>query len=140
MHECKHEVMIQSDFEKIIKAITTREGLSSWWTSDVEAHPKPGTTAKFGFYNREVVFTMKVDKITQESVEWSCVDGPDEWVGTKQKFSLLQAEKGSTLLRFVHSGWKSDSGSYPRCNTTWGHLMILLRNYVEGKSSEPFFK
>ena len=140
MADAKHEITINADFKSVLEAITTEKGLKSWWTSDVEAKPVIGSEAKFGFFNREVVFTMRIDKIAPENVEWTCVSGPDEWVGTRQKFILVAGEeKGTTSVRFTHAGWKTDSGAFPHCNTTWGHLMILLKQYVEGKNTAPYF-
>jgi uncharacterized protein YndB with AHSA1/START domain len=139
MIDLKHEIAIAAKPSEILKALTTPEGLRSWWTTDVEAEPREGSTAKFGFYNRAAVFTMKVERIHSEGVEWQCVDGPEEWVGTRQKFSFLPTDEGKTLVRFVHSGWKDDALTSARCNTTWGHLMITLTNYVERGKVDPYF-
>lgn len=135
-----HEIGIKGKMSDILTAITTQEGLKSWWTTDVEATPQEGTQAKFGFMNRAVVFTMEVVRIQSEGVEWKCVDGPEEWVGTTQKFSFLNDEDGETLVRFTHAGWQEGSPSAPRCNTTWGHLMVTLKNYVEAGKVDPYFK
>lgn len=140
MADLRHEISIEAKPETILQAITTAAGLRSWWTTDVEAQPKEGSLAKFGFMNRAVIFTMKVERIHSEGVEWTCVDGPADWIGTKQKFSFLKAEDGGTLVRFVHSGWKDDAASLPRCNTTWGHLMTTLKDYAEHAKANPYFK
>jgi hypothetical protein len=45
-------------------------------------------------------------------------------------------ENGGTVLNFNHSGWQSMEGPYPMINTTWGSLMYILKQYVEGKNPE----
>ncbi len=139
MTDLRHEIGIESSAANILKAITTQEGLRTWWTSDVEAEPTEGSTARFGFMGRAVVFTMTVERINPEGVVWKCIDGPADWVGTTQKFALLEGEDGETLLRFTHGGWKDDAPSLPRCNTTWGHLMVNLKRYVEDGKATPYF-
>jgi len=118
----------------------TREGLKSWWTSDVEIRPEVGSKAVFGFFNRETVFTMSIDKITADRIEWTCVAGPEEWIGTKLTFELEDIDSGLIKLKFTHSHWKIDDGAFPLCNTTWGHLMVLLKQYCEGMNPGPYFK
>ena len=140
MFKLKHEINISSDKENVFRALITREGIEGWWTADVEIRPEVGSKAVFGFFNRETVFTMVIDKITPQKVEWSCVAGPEEWVGTKQIFELEDLDSGLTKLKFTHSNWESDEGAFPLCNTTWGHLMVILKEYCEGMKPGPYFK
>ena len=140
MFSLKHEINIGSDRETVFKALVTREGLRGWWTADVEARPEVGSKAVFGFFDRETVFTMNIDKISSNLIEWTCVDGPKEWIGTKQIWELEEMDTGITKLSFTHSNWEEDDGAFPLCNTTWGHLMILLKEYCEGLEPGPYFK
>ncbi|TDJ06687.1 MAG: SRPBCC domain-containing protein [Deltaproteobacteria bacterium] len=140
MFSLKHEINIGSDKDTVFKALVTREGLKGWWTEDVEAKPEVGSHAVFGFFDRETVFTMNIDKISSTCIEWTCIDGPEEWIDTKQIFELEELESGTTKLRFTHSNWKEDNGAYPSCNTTWGHLMVNLKEYCEGLEPGPYFK
>jgi hypothetical protein len=43
--------------------------------------------------------------------------------------------------RFLSSliGWNSTEGDYRMCNTIWGHLMILLKDYLEKDRVDLFF-
>lgn len=140
MFNLKHEIIINADIEIVFKALVTREGLKGWWTSDVEARPEVGSQAVFGFFNRETVFTMNIEKISSSHIEWTCIEGPEEWVGTKQSFELDQMDSGITKLKFTHSNWKNNDGAFAICNTTWGHLMVLLKQYCEGLEPGPYFK
>ncbi|MCI0693111.1 SRPBCC domain-containing protein [candidate division KSB1 bacterium] len=102
MADMVHQVTIAASPEKVFQALTTQEGLKSWWTSDTEAEPRVGNTALFGFDNRSVVFKMHVDELVPKKlVKWSCVDGPDEWKGTQLRFDLESDDEGGTIVRFI---------------------------------------
>jgi hypothetical protein len=44
------------------------------------------------------------------------------------------------LLKFSHAGWKPGSDYCYLCNTTWGHLLVMLKGYVERDEKNPYFK
>jgi len=141
MEDMIHEITIDASPSQVMDAITTEEGLRSWWTSDSSARPEVGSSAEFGFGNRSTVFKMSVNEIVpSEQVVWACYDGPDEWKGTVLTWSLSTQEgEQKTRLRFRHANWKSTDGDFAICNTTWGHLFVLLKQYVEGENPGPYF-
>ena len=55
MADLHHKIEIEASPEKVYEAITTAEGLRSWWTGDSVAEPRVGSIAEFGFFNRETV-------------------------------------------------------------------------------------
>ncbi len=141
MSEILHYITIQAPPEQVFEAITTQEGLQGWWTDDTVAEPRVGSVAEFGFYNRAVVFRMKVEALEPaKRVRWNCIGGPEEWIGTEITFALAPAEGGGTGLHFDHAGWRYAEGEYRGCNTTWGHLMFYLKQYAESEAPGPFFK
>jgi ketosteroid isomerase-like protein len=58
------------------------------------------------------------------------------------KSHLVGLEQIANNDKFVSSliGWNSTEGDYRMCNTTWGHLMILLKGYLEKDRVDPFTK
>jgi uncharacterized protein YndB with AHSA1/START domain len=139
MADMRHAIEIEAPPEKVYEALTTSEGLRSWWTGDSQAEAKVGSVAEFGFFNRETVFRMQIDKLRpKKRVVWSCVGGPDEWVGTVLTWVLSRDGEG-TKLRFKHGKWRSTKGAFAHCNSTWGALMYRLKAYAEGKSPGPHF-
>src|SRR2546425_372480 len=128
-----HRICIAASAEKIYRAITTEEGLKGCWTTDVKMDTHPGGEAVFGFENHSVVFQMRIEQLTPPSlVRWKCEDNnlPD-WIGTTQEFQLEPHADGEVLLKFCHGGWKPGGDHCYYCNTTWGHLLVNLKNYVE---------
>ena len=140
MADILHQVTIDAKPQQVYEALTTQKGLSSWWTVDTEAVPELGSTAIFGFYDRSVVFRMRIEElIPSVEVRWSCVGDDPEWTGTKLSW-ILSNENNSTKVSFSHTDWRSIDGVYRMCNTTWGQLMQNLKEYVEIRKVNPYFK
>ncbi|MEN8264105.1 MAG: SRPBCC domain-containing protein [Nitrospirota bacterium] len=141
MYDIRHEIIIDAPADKVSRAITTQEGLRSWWTADSTVQEKAGSVAVFKFLNGSVIFRMRIDELVPgKKVSWTCLGDPEEWKGTKLVFSLELTDNRGTNLNFIHSGWRSVEGDYPLCNTTWGHLMYILKEYAEGGSPGPMFQ
>ncbi|AXN40811.1 ATPase [Peribacillus butanolivorans] len=129
-----HQIMINAPAEKVYEAITTTEGFKGWWTTDAKAEPQVGSIAEFGFYNRKAIFQMHIDQLEPgKLVVWTAQHDMPGWKGTKIRFDLNVNESGVTIVNFNHSGWESMEGPYAMINTTWGSLMYILKQYVEGK-------
>ncbi len=140
MHDIVHELTIAAPPDAVFAAVTTRDGLASWWTADCKAEPAEGTEAEFGFENHSVVMRMRVDALEPpELVHWQCIDGPDEWAGTSIAFRIEPAADapGSTVLRFWHGGWEYEDGLLPRCSFQWAMYLDSLRRYLETGSGSP---
>lgn len=141
MNKILHQITIEESSDKVFEAIVNEQALKSWWTVDVEATPEVGSIALFGFFDRSTIFKMKIEELKPgEFVKWSCVDGPDEWIGTELTFNFEASDEGGTIVQFSHHNWKETCGQYPVCNTTWGALMFHLKDHVENGTVNPFFK
>ena len=44
-----HELIIEASAEKVYNALTSKEGLSAWWTPDTTVKPAVGSVARFAF-------------------------------------------------------------------------------------------
>ena len=140
MADILHRIVIAAPPERVFDAITTAEGLRSWWTKDSTAEPKAGSVAVFKFNGGKVVFRMRIDALDPgRKVEWTCLGDWPEWGDTTLSWDLEPTDDGGTTLRFAHRGWKTTEKEYAACNSTWGHLMFVLKDYVEGKPVEPQF-
>lgn len=139
MPDMLHEIAINAAPEAVFTAITTQHGLRNWWTADCEARREVGSEAVFRFGGGATVFRMTVEEITPwEKVVWTCHGEPDEWQDTKLAWRM-SVEQQKTRLQFCHANWKSTDGIYAICNTTWGHLMVVLKQFCEGKEPGPYF-
>jgi uncharacterized protein YndB with AHSA1/START domain len=140
MAELLHQIDIQAPSAKVYDAITSHEGLRSWWTDDCATEPRVGSIAQFRFFGGKVAFQMRIDELTPaRRIVWKCVAGPDEWPETRIMWDISE-QGGMTRLRFEQSGWPHLEGHFRPANTTWGALMFRLKDYVEGRSPGPHFR
>jgi uncharacterized protein YndB with AHSA1/START domain len=158
MPNIRHNLLIGASAEIIYNAITSEEGLSAWWTPNTKAKQEVNSVARFPFgtdYYKE----MKITKLkSDELVEWNCITGDAEWVGTNISFTLLSGNKKNllntnpevsgqieqqindegTLLFFHHDNWKDYTPMFAECNYTWGQFLRSLKLWCETGKGRPF--
>jgi uncharacterized protein YndB with AHSA1/START domain len=135
-----HSVTIEADANKIYEAISTGEGLASFWTRDSRAEPKVGSIAQFGFGGPNL--QLKVEELKPGAlVRWSNHGGFPEWGGTTVIWEIGPAEKGGSEVRFTHTGWPAElpQADLASVNYTWGRIVGRLKKYVETGKPVPFF-
>lgn len=143
MADILHMVPIQAPPQAVYEALTTEEGLKRWWTDDVSAEPREGSTATFRFEGGQVAFNMKVDKLDPPAtVEWSVQDpAPPEWGGTRVTWHIQPGDDGNgdgtSRLLFGHRGWKSTENSFPAINYNWAYYLTSLKEYLEKGEGFP---
>ncbi len=67
MPEILHKLLIKRPPEVVYEAITTQDGLASWWTRDCVAVPEEGSVAEFYFDNRSDFGKMKITKLEKDT-------------------------------------------------------------------------
>jgi uncharacterized protein YndB with AHSA1/START domain len=137
-----HRIDVAAPAEKVYRAITTEEGIKAWWTADVKMDPHVGGQAVFGFFDHSTVFHMRIEQLTPPSlVRWTCVANTTstDWIGTTQEFRIEPQADGDVLLKFCHGGWERGGEHCYYCNTTWGHLLVSLKQYAERGVKNPYF-
>ena len=135
MADIKHYVIIKAAPEKIYEAVTTQNGLASWWAKQTTAKPETGfvNVFTFGKFRNE----FKVTKLIPHSkVEWECINSIEEWIGTSISFDLEEKD-GRTILRFAHSGWKAVTDTFADCNYNWALFMKSLKSLCETGTGAP---
>ncbi len=137
MAEIIHQLVIRASSDKVFHAIAKQKGLSCWWIEDVVAENLEGAFAEFRF-GEAYFIKMKICKLEKNrKVFWECVEGDDEWMGTRIQFDLEeQGEK--TLLKFNHSDWKEMTDFFAHCNFNWGWYLASLKEYCETGKGKPF--
>lgn len=135
MADIKHAIQTSATPEQIHPLIATASGFGKWWATDIT---QPGETVDLGFFNRATIYKLRLTSETKPvHADWLCESG-DEWHGTHIVFHL-EPNKNGTLIRFTHSGWRTESPYFISCNTTWGELMFRLKEVAEGRSPGPLF-
>ena len=139
MPDIRHRVCISAPPEDVYQAVTTREGLSDWWTRDgVQGDSSQGSRLEFFFDQPEPAAVMEVTQLSpNERVDWSCVAGADEWVGTDVAFELARDGDGTAVL-FTHAGWRSPSEFMAHCSARWAYFLLSLKRLTETGAGTPF--
>ena len=137
MAEIIHLFTINSTKEKVYEAITTQEGLSNWWTEDTIAKPEVDSVAEFRFGDRYLNKMRVTNLVENQLVEWECIEGDKEWIGTTFLFDLEEKDS-TTILRFSHNNWKEETDFFASCNFNWGYYLNSLKQYCETGEGTPF--
>jgi hypothetical protein len=136
MVDILHMVGVKSpSTDRVYKALSTIDGLASWWTTDTRGESKIGGRVRFNFEKGS--FDMKVLELEPpKRVLWEVVDGPSEWVGTKISFDLQQ-DGDYAVVMFKHQGWREPSGFMHHCSTKWASFLFSLKALVEKGQGAP---
>jgi uncharacterized protein YndB with AHSA1/START domain len=137
MAELKHLVEINAPASKVYRALTEQEGLAGWWTLETVAEPKVGGILELTFGDKYYDKMRVTGLEPNRRVEWECIQGHEEWVGTTFVFDLEEKD-GTTALRFTQGNWRAATDFFALCNTTWGYYMQSIKEYCETGTGKPF--
>ncbi len=144
MAEIIHETTVPGDPGQVRVALTTATGLAGFYTDQVHADPTPDSQVWFGFGPAaETQFRFEVTALTDDGLQWRCVSGPAEWVGTEVSWRLEPdggAANGGTRVRFEHRGWQSADGELGTCSFVWAQILHRLDRYLATGVADPFFR
>lgn len=140
MSTIKHLLIINSPPEKIYSAITTKEGISSWWTEQTKMGKKVGEINVFDFGERYHNEMKIIDLVPDKLVEWECIVGDTEWIGTKFIFKIEERNDSSSVLKFSQANWREETDFFASCNFQWGYYMTSLKQYCETGIGSPHRK
>jgi uncharacterized protein YndB with AHSA1/START domain len=139
--EMLHAVEIEAAAGDVYRAITTSEGLASFWTPDSEAASEVGGISRFGFSGAPVDLRMRIESLEPgRRVEWTCVGDFPHWDGTRVSWSIgPRAEGDGVAVLFSHAGWPADQpeAEYAGVNHAWGRILDALKGYVETGEPQP---
>jgi uncharacterized protein YndB with AHSA1/START domain len=136
MVDILHRVAIENAApEQVYDALTTIDGLTGWWTDDVNGGVEVGDVLEFRFppggFDMEVI-----DRRPSERVAWKVVAGPEEWVGTTVDWQLRR-DGDYTVVMFSHQGWKEPVEFMHHCSTKWATYLMSLKSLVETGKGAP---
>jgi uncharacterized protein YndB with AHSA1/START domain len=139
MVDIRHRVAISAPLGAVYQAVATAEGISEWWTRDgVRGEPSEGSRLQFFFGQPNPAAVMEVSRLDPDGhVGWICLEGADEWVGTKLSFDLTQ--KGEeTVVLFAHADWREPVEFMAHCSARWAYFLLSLKSYLETGTGTPF--
>ena len=140
MATIQHQIFVRAKPMSIFAAVGHEDGLRAWWTSDADVDEAEGGNAEFRFLGGKVTFRMTITKLVPyELVEWQCHGNDPDWQGTTLTWRI-RADGEGTTLQFDHANWREADEHFASSNTTWGMLMYYLKDHLEGKNLDPYWK
>ncbi|MFL5740084.1 MAG: SRPBCC family protein [Flavisolibacter sp.] len=141
MYNIVHRIGIRSSAGQVYKAISTINGISHWWTEEVEGDEAIGGKIQFTFRTQggeiKGQMAMMVQELQpDEHIRWHCVSGPAEWIGTDVTFQLSEQD-GQIIVIFGHRNWKEAIDFTAHCSMKWAVFLLSLREYVEKGKGKP---
>jgi uncharacterized protein YndB with AHSA1/START domain len=139
MPDIRHRVVISAPLESVYQAVATTEGVSEWWTRDgVRGESTEGSKVEFYFGSPEPAAVMEVTRLDPKGrVDWNCIEGADEWVGTKLSFDLTPKDD-ETVVLFTHADWRDPSEFMAHCSARWAYFLLSLKSLAETGKGTPF--
>lgn len=136
-----HRIGIKSSPAPVYKALSTIKGLAHWWTEEVDGNEQVGGRIEFTFRSEtgdvKGKMVMEVQQLNPEkNVQWRCIDGPAEWIGTDITFQLSQQDD-QTIIIFGHRNWREAVEFTAHCSMKWAVFLLSLREYVETGKGRP---
>jgi len=137
MESINLKVGISGSIEDIFIALTTDQGLSSWWTSTTTGAGDVGSIIQFRFDSAVVEFEV-VELVKNSLVRWRHFgDMPEEWSGTEVSFTLDEQEN-QVMLLFKHANWQNAPGFMAHCSMKWAVFMLSLKQAIETGKGSPY--
>lgn len=135
MADIYHQVGVKADISDVYAAITTLDGLSSWWAPTTGDIDKGGILIfHFGEHSVEMkILTLEANK----KVAWQCVAKDGEWKDTNISFELAPRDE-QVFINFSHTDWTDQTDLCSHCSTKWAVFLLSLKDYLETAKGKPF--
>lgn len=137
MYSIKHLFHIAAPMEKVFEALSTIQGLASWWTVATTGDTELSKTIHFRFGEHGRVDMQVRSSARPDLIRWECIGGTTEWMGHLFSFHL-DSNDGKTRVQFEQAGWKEQNEYYASCNFSWGRYMESLRQYCQTGNGAAF--
>jgi uncharacterized protein YndB with AHSA1/START domain len=129
-----HQIGVKVSIEDAYQAITSLEGLSSWWT---KATGGTGTGDILCFHFGEHTVEMQIEVLEKDKVVWRCIAEEGEWKDTHINFDLALAYD-QVFINFSHTDWAEQTDFCAHCSMKWAVFMLSLKDYLEKGKGHPF--
>jgi Activator of Hsp90 ATPase homolog 1-like protein len=134
-----HRIGINGTQQAVYDALTSRDGLGSWWNRPDQPGDRVGAVIKFVFHpspEGSPVFRVEALK-SCEHVRWSCLGGHEVWIGSVIDYRIGSADGETTLvLRHTYQGAESEFMAF--CSVKWAYFLMSLKSLVEEGRGTPF--
>jgi uncharacterized protein YndB with AHSA1/START domain len=136
-------VDIAADGETVHRALSTQDGIRSWWSSRTSG-PDGSKHLEVSFPDAPRPFDFTVTRDDDEQVEWRTGGFPPPWAGTSIRWDLSDvpsdaAPGTTTRLLLSHRDFDPDNPVIPGVTPVWAQIILRLKSYAETGRPDPFF-
>lgn len=138
----ENQIQIAATPNRIREALTTHQGQTGWWTTDVECDAeRREATFRFARPTNTMAVTFRLDGADEHRVAMTCIreTNNSDWLGTELVFELAP-EAGGTRVALVHAGYPAKNEVYDACTKGWAFFLGSLKSYVETGTGQPHTK
>ncbi|RKE20519.1 SRPBCC domain-containing protein [Streptomyces sp. TLI_171] len=140
MAEIALQIDVAASRGRLLAALDTHEGLTSWWTTGVE---RDGEDLLVAVPGAAQPFRLRRERADLERVAWRSVGVvPPSWQGTTVTWDFFDHPDGPrhTLLLLRHLGWAADAApAVPAAAGRWAELVVRLKDYAQSGRPQPLF-
>jgi len=147
-----HQVSINAPLAKVYDAISTADGIGTWWDKQTPNQTDRGLVLEHNpGLEHGVVKLRVVELIPNKRVEWECISThprsspASAWTGTHFIFEIAERDNVSsgskhnqvraTTLDFRQAGYDERSEFFGSNNFAWGQVLQKLKQVLESESS-----
>jgi uncharacterized protein YndB with AHSA1/START domain len=149
-----HQVSINAPVAKVYEAISTADGIGTWWDKQTSIQTDRGLVLEHNPGPEHGAVKLRVvELIPNKRVEWECISTHPKsspasaWTGTHFIFEIndggdVVAASGSkphphaaTILDFRQTGYDQRSEFFGSNNFAWGQVLQNLKQVVESHAS-----
>jgi uncharacterized protein YndB with AHSA1/START domain len=127
MPDIVQHFQIHAPASRVFRAITTPDGLDTWWTKDAS---RAGDEYALDFGPTHRWRAVVSRSVPDKEFELTMTASDEDWVGTRVGF-VLDEQNGDTNARFHHLGWRDSNEHYRISCYCWAMYLRLLKRYVE---------
>ena len=153
MATIRHHVLIDAPVAKVYQALSTAEGISTWWDKQTPTQTDRGLVLEHNPGPEHGVVQLRViELVPNKRVEWECISTHPKgspasaWTGTHFIFEITKRNNipssGSnpkqiraTTLDFCQDGYDQRSESLVFNKVAWGEVLENLKRVVETQTS-----
>jgi hypothetical protein len=123
--------------ETIRLALTTTEGIVSFWTDEANVPTEVGKKLMLDFPDAPAPFDLVLTQSDDDVIGWRTQSFPPQWVGTDIRWQISAGEMSSRVA-FRH-GTFGDETEQGQVAYVWGQVMVQLKRYAETGIAAPVF-
>ncbi|HKE55985.1 MAG TPA: SRPBCC domain-containing protein [Pyrinomonadaceae bacterium] len=130
MADIFHHFPIKASQRSVFEAVSTPEGLDSWWTKTAAGEPLEGSEYQLGF-GPGYEWRARVSRcVPDTSFELELIQSDGDWQNTRVGFALTEKD-GVTDVSFHHLGWPEGNEHYRISCYCWAMYLRVLKRYLE---------